>query len=270
LETQQHSQNQEKIDKLLLENVELKKNLEKEQLLHTMLYKEWKELNERMLAKEHEVHEGKPKNLFYKYAFYLLLISVFPAYYFINAGKENGKVSSSQTTSVPAPITPIKDSTPITNSTQTTNNKLTANGNTTQQPAVEQPVIKPKEKEKIQQIPQPTLTQPVEKSEEKRKIQQTPQPTLAQPVAKPEEKEKIRPDSSKSKMVTINKPVVESPLTDSIRDLIYWQGWNAYYDRSRNHFKQSSERYNVWLQGWNDGKSDAKKLLAKDSLQKRK
>ena len=142
METQQHSQNQEKIDKLRLENVELKKKLEQEQLLHTMLYKEWKELNEHVLAKEHEVHEGKPKNLFYKYAFYLLLISLIPAYYFINAGKENGKIPSSQTAAVPTLITPIKDSTPITNSTQTTDKKLTVNRSTVQQPPSEHPVLK--------------------------------------------------------------------------------------------------------------------------------
>jgi hypothetical protein len=233
LETQQHSQNQEKIDKLQLENVELKKKLDQEQLLHTMLYKEWKELNEHVLAKEHEVHGSNPKNLFYKYAFYLLLISSIPAYYFLNTGKEIKKISSSKNAAVPTLITPIKDSAPVTNS-PATSKKVISNQNMVQQPALEQPVVK---------------------SEEKRKI----------PA-----------DTSKAKMVTINKPLVidkplvEGPLTDSIRDEIYWQGWNAYYDRTRNHFKKSSERYKVWLEGWNDGKSDAKKLLAKDSLQKLK
>ena len=83
---------------------------------------------------------------------------------------------------------------------------------------------------------------------------------------KVEEKRKIQADTGNVRVVTVHKAAVEEPLTDSIRDQIYWQGWNAYYDRSRPHFSKSSERYKVWLQGYNEGKNDAKKLLAKDSL----
>ena len=233
METQhQYSQNQEAVEKLRIENVELKKNLEREQHLHTMLYKEWKELNAQVLSKEHEVLESKPKNLFYKYAFYVLLIAAFPAYYFITTKKN----PSSQTTSVPTRPANIRDSTPVTNSALTaTNSALTTN-------------------KKPETIDANTVHQPA----------------LKQPVVKTEEKRQTEPRTIEPKIVPPSKAVPEGPLTDSIRDLIYWQGWNAYYDRSPNHFKKTSQKYQVWLQGFNEGKNDAKKLLAKDTLQKQR
>ena len=256
METQhQHSQNHEQVDKLILENIELKKNLEREQLLHKMLYKEWKELNEQVLAKENEVQGNDQKKLFYKYAFYVLVISIIPAYYFLNRGKGIEKLSPS-VSSVSKPNIPIKDSTPINNAVATTNKNPTNDQNTVQQPPAKSPVI-------VQPAPEPPAKPPVVQQPS---VQQ--QAPVQQPVVKSQEKIKIQGDTNARKVVTITKPVVENPLTDSTRDLIYWQGWNAYYDRSRNPFKKSSERYKAWIEGWNDGKNDARKLLAKDSLLK--
>ena len=66
VDTNQNFENPEEFDSLREENSELKKELEREQLLHKMLYKEWKELNEQAPPKQYEVQDEKPKNLFYK------------------------------------------------------------------------------------------------------------------------------------------------------------------------------------------------------------
>ena len=223
----QNLHNQEAIDKLRLENVELKKSLEREQLLHSMLYKEWKELSDRASANEYP--ESKPGNPFYKYAFFLLLISIFPAYYLLNANKGNEKKSPPQAASVPVinrDSTLIKDSLPQTNSTVTAS--------------------------EIQDTKQDTVKQEIP----------------APPVVNIPEKKIIAPDSSATKEATIYKPIVEPALTDSDRDVIYWNGWNAYYSGAKNHFRKSSNRYKVWLEGYNDGRNDAKNKPAKDSIQK--
>ena len=68
----QRLHNQDEIEKLRAQNEELKKNLEREQVLHSMLYKEWKDLDEQRAAREYELQDPKPKNLFYKYAFVIV------------------------------------------------------------------------------------------------------------------------------------------------------------------------------------------------------
>jgi len=206
MDTQQkYSDNQQEIEKLRLENVQLKKNLEKEELLHKSLYNQWKQLNARMAAKEHEMkqqlHSG---NLFYKYAFYVILILLIPMYYFLNNSNGGKKITPPSQTG--SSQTPIKKQAP-------TNNPY----------------------------------------------------TVQLPNVKLKEKEIIKPDTFQPKMVTINKPVIDKPLTDSVRDLIYWEGWNAYYGKSRNPYKKFSQKFEAWLIGWKDGENDAKKLLAKDS-----
>jgi hypothetical protein len=51
----QPPQYQPEIEKLRLQNAELKKNLEREQTLHAMLYKEWKELSEQNAAHDYQL-----------------------------------------------------------------------------------------------------------------------------------------------------------------------------------------------------------------------
>ena len=74
---QEHSDYQRANEKLRFEIEQLKKNLEKEEFLHRTLYKQWNELNNRMLLKESEFKRFKVKNLLYKYTFYLILISAY-------------------------------------------------------------------------------------------------------------------------------------------------------------------------------------------------
>lgn len=215
MDTQQHFENQEEIDKLRMRNVELKKELEREQVLHKMLYKEWKELSEQMSAKEQEVYENsKPKNLFYKYAFYVLVMALIPAFYFLYQRTGNGKILSSS----PVVSDPIRTS----DSTPTMKDMQTSKQNVTQQPAPEQPAIQS------------------------------------------EEKKPIGHDSTKPARLIVHKPVIETPLTDDVRDSISSLGFSAYFDHHRNPFRKSSERYKVWAEGWNDGKAEAKKVLEKN------
>lgn len=233
MDTQQHFENQEEIDKLRMRNVELKKELEREQVLHKMLYKEWKELSEQMSAKEQEVYENsKPKNLFYKYAFYVLVMALIPAFYFLYQRTGNGKILSSSpvvsdpirtSDSTPTIVTAsVKDSLPKRDSVPTMKDMQTSKQNVTQQPAPEQPAIQS------------------------------------------EEKKPIGHDSTKPARLIVHKPVIETPLTDDVRDSISSLGFSAYFDHHRNPFRKSSERYKVWAEGWNDGKAEAKKVLEKN------
>ncbi len=211
---QEHPDNKQENERLRLDNVRLKDNLEKEELLHKTLYKQWTELNALMLAKEREFEEYKPRNLFYKYAFYAILFLIAPAYYFLSNGKGDEK------------ITPASKA--ASSATPPTNQTPTNNLDTAELPAV--------------QI---------------------------------EEKKIIKRDTIQPKMTTINKPVTDkpltgfvkddNPLTDSARDSIYWQGWNAYYEKSRNPYQRYTQKFQVWLEGWKDGENDANKLT-KDSL----
>lgn len=226
--------NQEAFDKLRLENGELKKELEKERLLHKMLYKEWGDLKDQVSGSENEVYDRKSKNLFYKYAFYLLLIAIIPAFYFLYVRMGNEKIPpSSEAVSVPAATgDSITTAASIKNSTPGKDSILTM---------------------KEKQTP------------EKHNIQKQ---LLQQPVIKSEEKKTIQPDSNKPEIKIIHKPIVEAPVTDDIRDSISSEGFNAYFKHSRNPYRKSSKRYKIWAEGWNEGKAEAKKVLEKDSAQK--
>ncbi|MEP6597327.1 MAG: hypothetical protein ABJA71_15350 [Ginsengibacter sp.] len=196
---QEHSGNQQENEELRLENVQLKKDLEKEEFLHKTLYKQWNELNAQMLAKEREFNHFRLRNLFYKYAFYLILFTAAPAYYFISNSKKDEKI----------PIISQAVSSPPTVATK----RATA--------------VKP-------------------------------------PDIKYEEKQIIQPDRIQQKLVIIYKPqVIVKPLTDSVRNLIYSEGWDAYYEKSGNPYQKSSQKYQVWLQGWKDAENDDKKTLTK-------
>ncbi len=232
MDTEQHFENQQQINELRIKNMELKKELEREQSLHKMLYKDWKKLKEQMSAKEQEVYENSsPKNLFYKYAFYVLLIGLIPAFYFLYPRTDNKKIpSSSQAVSDSmrpddSPRTraaaPVTDSLPKRDSVPTVQKKQISKQDVTQQTAP------------------------------------------AQPVIQPEEKKAMGHDSTKPAKLIIRKPVVEIPLTDDARDSISSLGFSAYFGHHRNPFRRSSERYKVWAEGWNEGKAEAKKVVEK-------
>jgi len=201
----EHSVNTKDSEKLYSENIQLRKDLEKEEFLHKTLYKQWNELNVRMLAKERELKRFKSRNLFYKYAFYLILFSVGPVYYFLSTGKQDKRIISPSQT--------------------------------------------------VSSVP-PTSKQTVPKDRN----------TVQIPKVKLEEKQLIQADTAKPKQATINKPVFAKPLTDSVRNLIYSEGWDAYYEKSVSHYRRSSEKYQIWLQGWKDAEKDDKKALTRNSF----
>ncbi|MEO6220111.1 MAG: hypothetical protein ABIO81_06765 [Ginsengibacter sp.] len=91
-------------------------------------------------------------------------------------------------------------------------------------------------------------------------------PTIPLPDAKVKEKDIIQPNSIKPKIATINRPVVEKPLVDSVRNFIYWEGWSAYYEKSKNPYKKSAQKAEVWLAGWKEGENDARRMVAKNLL----
>lgn len=234
MENQQPSHNQDEFEKLRSKNEELKKNLEREQVLHAMLYKEWKELDEKREAKEFELADSRPKNLFYKYAFYVILILLIPGFFFWNAQKNKDSTSAASTapTLLQTDSTTIKDSVQLGNSTPIIKDSLTKTNKavTTNAPEVK---------------PQPAIQSSVEKAHKKEVIQQ--------------EVDTVK-ETAQS----------QAPLSDSVRENIYWIGWNAYYNKSPNHFKKSSQKYKAWIAGYNDGRNDAKKLLSKDSMQNKR
>ena len=237
-QTQQHFINQEEADKLLANNLQLKKELEREKTLHNMLYKEWKQLSEQMSARDEEVYENsRPKNLFYKYAFYVLLVAGIPggylAYTHIRSGaKIASSVSSSQVvsdsagiaahTTTPIATASVNDSQPKQKYPPTIQEKSSNSGTSKQQTAIEQPIIQPLEKKVTS------------------------------------------PDSSKKVKIVRQKSLVEKPLTDDETDSISSDGFNAYFEHRRNPFRKSSERYKVWAGGWNEGKAEAIKVLEKN------
>lgn len=80
--------------RLRAENAELKKSLEKEEFLHKNLYKQWTELNARILIKDSELKRMELKrnvfNNFFKYSFYaLLLFLIVFAFFFFSKGDKN-------------------------------------------------------------------------------------------------------------------------------------------------------------------------------------
>ena len=204
----EHSDYQQANEKLRFEIEQLKKNLEKEEFLHRTLYKQWNELNNRMLLKESEFKRFKVKNLLYKYTFYLILISVASSYYFLSSGKTDEKEDKG--------ISPSPTASSL----------------------------------------MPTTHEVLATNPEKIKVA----------IEKREEKEIIAPDTIKPKTVAIIKQVVYKPLNDSVRNFIYWEGWTAYYEKSKNPYQNSSQEYEVWLKGWKEGEDDAKKVLAKNSI----
>ena len=84
------------------------------------------------------------------------------------------------------------------------------------------------------------------------------------------EKEIIQPETRKPRLATVNNVVIDQPLTDSVRDYIYWEGWSAYYEKLKNPYKKSTQKYEVWLAGWKEGENDSKKIVAHnyDTLKK--
>ena len=232
----QRLHNQDEIEKLRAQNEELKKNLEREQVLHSMLYKEWKNLDEQRAAREYELQDPKPKNLFYKYAFYVILILLIPAIFFLNFQKNRKATSGLDKIQLTNDSTVVQDSAKVNNSltlsadsTQNTNKNLATNGPANPaQPATDRTVVQAQEKKLLQH------------------------------------------DTAKLKPIAVIKEEPDLPLSDSVRDSIYWIGWNAYYKKAGSHFRKSSQKYKAWLEGYNDGRKDAKKLLAKDSLQNKK
>jgi hypothetical protein len=232
----QRLHNQDEIEKLRAQNEELKKNLEREQVLHSMLYKEWKNLDEQRAAREYELQDPKPKNLFYKYAFYVILILLIPAIFLLNFQK-NGKATSGLNK-----IQLTNDSAIVQDSAKV-NNSLTLSADSIQKT------------DKNLATNGPTIP---------------PQPATEQPVVQTQEKKLLQHDTGKLKPIAVIKEAPDLPLSDSVRDSIYWIGWNAYYKKAGSHFRKSSQKYKAWLEGYNDGRKDAKKLLAKDSLQNKR
>ena len=91
---------QEENHRLRVENAELKKSLENEQFLHKNLYKQWTELNARILINDRKLRRIELKrnvfNNFFKYSFYVLVLFLIVfAFYFFSKGTKNP--GSSQT-----------------------------------------------------------------------------------------------------------------------------------------------------------------------------
>ena len=228
----QPPQYQPEIEKLRLQNAELKKNLEREQTLHAMLYKEWKELSEQKAAHDYHLYENsRPKNLFYKYGFFILILALIPAWYFYGPRFDHSATPSARTVIVPAKVS---DTTAAKDSTTITRNEVAQNQN----PAKTDAVISPAKPE----VNKPAI----------------------------EEKRTTAIDSTRRrKPVPVIQHIVEAPLSDAQRDSIYWNGWNDYFNKTNSHYRKSSEKYKAWLQGFNDGRRDARKVIAQqDSLKK--
>jgi hypothetical protein len=99
---EEQSHDQQENERLRLEVVQLKENLEKEQFFHKAVYKQWYELNANMLAKERDLKQLKAKNLLYKYTFYFILFSAPFAYYLQSRDKKDEtNTGVSQTVSSP-------------------------------------------------------------------------------------------------------------------------------------------------------------------------
>ena|SRR5688572_30670738 len=101
--------------RLLLENQQLKKNLEREEFLHKNLYRQWTELNAHAVIRKRELKHSKLKstfrNNFYRYSFYIvLLITIVTAFYLFN--------KADRTAAATKPITTIDTSVLITRQVQ--------------------------------------------------------------------------------------------------------------------------------------------------------
>jgi hypothetical protein len=232
VDTEQHLDNLQQVNELRLKNDELKKELEREQILHKMLYKDWQKLTAEMSEQKEEIYENsRPKNLFYKYAFYVLLIVLVAVFYFLYPRRGYNKPASSNV---------ISDTVHPANSAQT-------------KAAATTPNSLPK-KDSISSVQKTQINNSPVK----------PQPLPVQSVTQPEEKKTITLDSAKTTPLINHKSVLEAPLTDDAKDSISALGFSAYFDHRRNPFRRSSEKYKVWAEGWNQGKAEGKKLEGKD------
>jgi hypothetical protein len=231
VDTEQPFESLQQIDELRLRNTELKNELEREKTLHKMLFKEWEELTAEMAAQKQQSYENsRPKNIFYKYAFYVLLIGLVPVFYFVNPPSDNRKTSSSGAVS----DRHRSEDSSSTSTTASASNSL----------PVKDSALTVQKKPVIQEVKQ--------------------QPTAEQPVLLPEEKKAITPDSIKLSRSIIHKEVVEVPLTDDERDSITSLGFSDYFDHYRNRYRKSSVKYKAWEKGWNEAKAEAKKLVEKN------
>ena len=198
MDTQQRFIDQQEVDKLLANNTQLKKELEREKTLHNMLYKEWKQLSEQMAARDQEVYENsRPKNLFYKYAFYVLLAAGIPAGYWAysnipGVAKIPSSVSSLQV---------VTDSADNATDSASASSPVSVNDS---QPKQESP---------------PAIHEKPSNSGISK--QQT---AIAQPILQPLEKKIILPDSAKKVKTTTQRPLVEKPLTDDEKGFNFF-GW---------------------------------------------
>ena len=232
MDTQQQFENQDEFNKLVARNLELKKELERERALHAMLYKEWKELSEKMSAQEHEVYENsRPKNLFYKYAFFVLLIALLPSAYFLYSRGVNGKILTSP------PVAADSSSGADTNTASTAS---------------------------VQRD-----TTSINKEEQSNSPNVAQQKNSEQPKVINVEKRPPVHDSTVPVRQISHKRVVETPLTNEARDSISSDGFSAYFDHRRNPYRRNSERYKVWAEGWNEGKAEGEKVVEKNPAVKR-
>ena len=242
MDTQQRFINHEDLDQLRTKNLELKKELDTEKTLHAMLYKEWKQLSEQMDAGNHEAYENaRPKNLFYKYAFFVLLAAAIPAGYWAYSHiPRRAKIPSSLSS-----LQAVSDS--ASNATNSTPAKVTA---------------------PVNESPSEHKSSPAKKENSSNSEASKQQTAISQPISqtKSESPEKKEPptDSAKQVKTIPHKALIEKPLTDDERDSISSDGFSAYFNHRRNPFRRSSQKYKVWAQGWNEGKAEAIKVLEKN------
>jgi hypothetical protein len=102
-------------ERLRLENMQLKKRLEKEEFFHKTLYRQWTELNLHRLAEKREVWQFESKNSFYKYAFYFILCSFVPVYFFLSSGKGGDSTPTALQNGSPSTLTANQDTVQLIN-----------------------------------------------------------------------------------------------------------------------------------------------------------
>jgi hypothetical protein len=85
------------------------------------------------------------------------------------------------------------------------------------------------------------------------------------PKIKSNKKEVIEATEKQPALMAGAKPVLEEKLSESVWHDVFWEGWTAYYQKSVNPYQKTSQKYRVWLQGWEEGRNDTKNLKAKAS-----
>ena len=105
---QEYSALLQNIENLRLENVQLKKNLEKEEFLHKVLYRQWRQLRILTFSKENELKWVGSVNSFYRYGFYLVSGLLIIQLFFPASGRRVDQkiVNASQ---IGSPQMPMKD-----------------------------------------------------------------------------------------------------------------------------------------------------------------